>query len=86
MLFMEQTASLILLAETMAAHQGVTHFAISMRAMGKGDFFKNMKEKGWDCRTRTASRVMAWFSDNWPSDLEWPRDIPRPRKQKKEAA
>lgn len=83
---MDQRHSLITLAEALAAHQGVTHFAISMRALGKGDFFKNMIERGADCRTQTASRLFAWFSENWPVDLQWPRDIPRPSKPKKEAA
>jgi hypothetical protein len=73
-----QRETLIYLAEEMAAHLGVTHYAISMRALGKGDFFKNMIEKGYDCRTRTASKLMSWFSDNWPEELEWPSDIPRP--------
>lgn len=76
---------LITLAETLAAHQGVTHFAISMRALGKGDFFKKLMAGG-DCRTATAARVLAWFDQGWPGDLEWPRDVPRPPKQKKEAA
>lgn len=82
---MEQKHALTTLAETMAAHQGVTHFAISMRALGKGDFFKKLLSGG-DCRTTTAARVLAWFSENWPSDLEWPADIPRPSQRKKEAA
>lgn len=82
----EKSQSLITLAETLAAHQGVTHFAISMRAMGKGDFFKRLQKPGADCRTGTATRLAAWFSENWPSDLEWPRNIPRPQKSKKEAA
>lgn len=83
---MDQRHALITLAETLAAHQGVTHFAISMRALGKGDFFRNLKEKGYDCRTRTAARLMSWFSDNWPSDLAWPSDIPRPAPNRKEVA
>lgn len=82
---MDQRNALIKLAEALAAHQGVTHFAISMRAMGKGDFFKNMIERGYDCRTRTAAKLMQWFSDNWPADLAWPRDIPRPTKSKEAA-
>lgn len=82
---MTQRTTLITLAETMAAHQGVTHFAISMRALGKGDFFKKLMSGG-DCRTATAARVLGWFSETWPDDLEWPRDIPRPPKSKKEAA
>ena len=73
---------MITLATTLAAHDGVTHFAISMRALGKGDFFKNLMAGG-DCRTTTAARVLSWFDENWPADLEWPRDIPRPQPRKK---
>ena len=83
---METKHPLLALSEALAAHQGVTHFAISMRVMGKGDFFKGLMRPGADCRTRTADRVLSWFSENWPSDLEWPRHIPRPQKSKKEAA
>jgi hypothetical protein len=82
---MTQRTALITLAETMAAHQGVTHFAISMRALGKGDFFKKLMAGG-DCRTATAARVLSWFTDNWPADLEWPRDISRPDPKKKQEA
>lgn len=75
---MTQPEALIKLAEGLAAHQGVTHYAISMRALGKGDFFKKLIELGHDCRTRTAVKLFQWFSDNWPADLEWPADIARP--------
>lgn len=83
---MTQRNNLINLAETLASHQGVTHSAISMRALGKGDFFKKMIEKGHDCRTRTADKLMAWFSDNWPEDLDWPSSIARPKEPQKDAA
>jgi hypothetical protein len=83
---MDQRSALIRLADDLALHGGVTHFAISMRALGKGDFFKRLKEGG-DCRTATASRVLRWFADNWPDhDLEWPPGIPRPPRSKREAA
>lgn len=75
---MTQRTHLIELAQTLANHQGVTHFAISMRIFGKGDFFHNLITKGWDCRTRTAERVMTWFDANWPVDLTWPKHIARP--------
>lgn len=81
---MDQRQALISLADTLALHQGVTHFAISMRALGKGDFFKNLKQGG-DCRTATAAKLVAWFDEHWPVDLEWPRGIPRPPKKKKES-
>ena len=77
---MNQRTALVTLAETLAAHQGVTHFAISMRDLGKGDFFQKLM-KGGDCRTATAARVLAWFDANWAPDLEWPRHIPRPKKE-----
>jgi hypothetical protein len=83
---MSKQHPLVTLAEALAAHQGVTHFAVSMRAMGKGDFFKRLMRPGADCRTQTATRLTQWFGENWPADLEWPRDIPRPPKSKKEAA
>lgn len=82
---MEQKDALITLAELLAAHHGVTHFAISMRALGKGDFFKKLKDGG-DCRTATAARVLAFFDAHWPDDLEWPLGIRRPSSAKEEAA
>ncbi|MCB1395948.1 MAG: hypothetical protein KDJ98_08240 [Rhodobacteraceae bacterium] len=81
---MTQRTALTTLAETMATHQGVTHYAISMRALGKGDFFKKLIAGG-DCRTATAARVLSWFDANWPADLEWPRDIPRPTAKRRVA-
>lgn len=88
---METKHALVTLAEALAAHQGVSHFAISMRATGsmrekgKGDFFLRLMLPNADCRNRTFDRMINWFDLNWPGDLEWPRHIPRPRK-KKEAA
>ena len=81
---MTQRTAHTTLAETMATHQGVTHYAISMRALGKGDFFKKLIAGG-DCRTATAARVLSWFDANWPADLEWPRDIPRPTAKRRVA-
>ncbi|MBW4975461.1 hypothetical protein KZZ08_17655 [Roseovarius mucosus] len=83
---MNQRNTLITLATTLAAHRGVTHYAISMRALGKGDFFKRMIERGFDCRTATAERLLAWFDENWDRDLEWPCDIPRPSTKQEDAA
>ena len=81
---MEHEHPLITLVDTLAKHQGVTHFAISMRALGKGDFFKKLKDGG-DCRTRTAARMLAWFDQNWAPDLECPSTIPRPTPNKEAA-
>lgn len=69
--------AVLTLAETYAAHAGVTHWAVSMRIFGKGDFFAKLM-KGADCRTRTEDRVLSWFAGHWPADLEWPDGIERP--------
>ncbi len=65
------------LAAIYAAHEGVSHWAVSFRLMKKGDFFDRLM-RGGDCRTATYQRVTQWFSDHWPADLEWPSAIPRP--------
>ncbi len=84
---MDQRAEIITLAEVYAAHASITHWSVSMRIFGKGDFFHKLINKGWDCRTRTAVRAKNWFSENWPDDLEWPEDVIRPDvKGKGEAA
>ena len=80
-LIMDQRTALITLADTLAAHHGVTHYAISMRALGKGDFFKKLKDGG-DCRTTTAARVLSFFDENWAGDLEWTAHIDRPENKK----
>lgn len=75
---------LIDLCDAYALHANVSHWRVSFLVRGDGQFFKRLKE-GKGCTVKTASAALQWFSDNWPADLEWPRDIPRPSK-KREAA
>lgn len=78
---------LVHLAKCQAAHENVTHWAISMRIFGKGDFFDNfIKRRRKQCNVDAWFRVMYWFDRNWPEDLEWPADIPRLSEQKGDAA
>ncbi|PHR92515.1 MAG: hypothetical protein COA78_33360 [Blastopirellula sp.] len=72
--------SLLALAEALAAHQGVTHWAISSRIFGKGNFFEKLKE-GRDCYQSSVERAHKWFGVNWPDDLQWPENIMRPDRQ-----
>lgn len=75
--------NILQLAHALAAHQGVTHWAISMRMEGKGDAFDRlMGESPRDMRTTTYERRMSWFADNWPADLPWPAGVPRPKRVK----
>lgn len=82
---MENTYTHLLeLADAFSAHTGLAPATISKRAVGRATLFSRMQEnKG--CTVDSAVLAFRWFSENWPGDLEWPREIPRPRK-KKEAA
>jgi hypothetical protein len=81
---MEQRTNILTLLRHLCEHLGKSHWAISMRIFAKGDFFQKLLAGG-DCRTSTAERALQWFSDNWPDDLAWPRDIARPAKSKRAA-
>lgn len=76
---------LIKLSEAYAAHKNVSHWRVSFLARGDGQFFRRLKA-GKGCSVRTAEMVLSFFSDHWPADLEWPRDISRPSVTKKETA
>jgi hypothetical protein len=73
------------LADILGAHIERSAYTLAARAGVHSRLFKRL-EAGLGCRVDTYSRALTWFSDNWPADLEWPRDIPRPPKPKKETA
>ena len=81
---MDQRTKILTLQRLLSEHLGKSHWAISMRLFGKGDFFAKLIAGG-DCRTATAERAIRWFSDNWPEDLQWPAGIDRPAKSKRAA-
>lgn len=75
---------LITLAETLSGHIGRSEQTISNWAAGHALLFKRLRaDKG--CTWRVMKKTAQWFSDNWPEDLEWPRDIPRPSAKKRAA-
>lgn len=76
---------LLKLSDAYGRHTGLSHWRVSFLVRGDGQYFRRLAE-GRSCTLRTATVVLQWFSDHWPADLEWPRDIPRPPKSKKEAA
>lgn len=77
--------ALITLAETYAAHRGLTISTVSTYAAGDGKFFGKLKGPA-SCTLKTAESVLEWFAESWPADLEWPVDIERPDQSKKDAA
>lgn len=79
------TSDLLALCDSFAHHRGITHWRVSILVGCGGGFFERLRVGG-GCTLKTAARVMQWFSDNWPDDLPWPADIPRPPKSKKKDA
>jgi len=80
-----QNSDLFTLAEAYTAHIGRGLYTLADRVGVHSRFF-NRLQAGHGCHVDTFRHVMTWFDANWPGDLEWPRQVPRPRKSKKEAA
>ncbi len=79
-----QATDLLTLSKALAQHRNWSLSTVSIYAANDGKFFQRI-EAGGGCTLRTAHRVVTWFSTNWPDDLAWPRDIPRPPKTKEAA-
>lgn len=72
-----QAQHLLHLAGNYAAHTGKKPSTLGVYAVNDGKFFGRL-QAGSSCSLRTADRVLNWFHENWPDDLAWPSDIPRP--------
>jgi hypothetical protein len=68
------------------AHTGVKESTLSSYAMNDGKRLSAIREKGADITSRRAERVMNWFSENWPIDLQWPKDVERPTSSNQKGA
>lgn len=65
------------LAEDMSKHLGWKLSTIGTYGVNDGKIFDRWS-RGGGCTLRTSKAFLAWFSDNWPEELSWPEDIPRP--------
>ncbi len=72
------------MAEHYAQHVGLRTSTVGAYAVNDGKFFHRLAGGG-GCTLKTAERAVRYFSDHWPADLAWPRDIPRPPKSKEAA-
>jgi len=78
-------SDLITLAETLGSFLGKSEATISNYCAGHARFFSRLRD-GKGCTVATFHAVSQWFSDQWPEDLEWPAEIPRPRPSSPEEA
>jgi hypothetical protein len=78
--------TLVTLGEAYGGHMGLKLSTVSTYAACDGKWLKSLASGEAGCTLKKFNRVLTWFDQNWPADLEWPRHIPRPSKAKKEAA
>jgi len=89
---MNSREQLLTLCNSLSLHDGVTHWAISSRIFGKGDFFARLKGctprfgRPRSCSMASYERAMAWFSAHWPDGLDWPEGVPRSTSKRREVA
>ena len=72
------TNALIRLAGLYADHMHLAVSTVSLRAARHGGLIAALASGDRNITVRRARRILQWFSDHWPTDLEWPADIPRP--------
>jgi hypothetical protein len=74
--------SITLLATAYIAHTGLKESTVSSYALNDGKRLGMYREGTADITTSRCARVIRWFDENWPSDLEWPEQVVRPSKIK----
>lgn len=69
---------LLTLSGAYAECEGVKPSTVSWRVFGDAKKLDAIND-GADLQTRRFEAALQWFSDNWPSGLEWPPEVERPR-------
>lgn len=65
------------LASTYASHAGRSLMTVAKRVGVHNKTFVLLGQ-GRGCHFDTFTNAMRWFDENWPADLDWPQDVPRP--------
>lgn len=71
------TNNLVNLAENLSAARGLTANTVSLMAANDGKLINRIRQGG-GLTIRRYNKILQWFSDHWPVNLEWPDGIPRP--------
>lgn len=66
-----------ILCDTYRQQVDLSESRIGAIAAGNPSFYARLRA-GSSCTIKLYARVLGWFSDHWPTDLEWPPDVPRP--------
>lgn len=79
---MHLTEQLVAVATAYSEKTGTSLSTISTRLFNGGGRLATIANGG-DLNTRNFESAMAWFSENWPQDLPWPKGVGRPRQLEK---
>ncbi len=74
---MNAIPNLLRVANAYQAATGLDQSTVSWRALGDVRKLSALAD-GKDIQVTRYERAMGWFSENWPSDTEWPTGITRP--------
>lgn len=82
---MDYRQQLTLLATEYGKARNLSEASVANQARCNGGFFARLRSGG-SCRVDTMTRVIQFFSDNWPDDVAvWPTAISRPEAQENAA-
>ncbi|KAF0674401.1 hypothetical protein [Profundibacterium mesophilum] len=70
--------NILFLADLYGRHRYHALSTVSLRATKQGAYLGKLKAGEIGLTLGRRDRIVEWFSSNWPEDLEWPRDVPRP--------
>lgn len=82
----ELRLNLLRCAEAYASAKGMELSTLARLAAGDWRFFKNLNADDKTFTARKYDEVLQWFSNNWPSDTEWPAKLPRPKQTAEQGA
>ena len=60
------------LADRFLGATGLKLTTIGRLAAGDWRFFRNLDDEAKGFNIKTYDRIVQWFSDNWPDQIEWP--------------
>ena len=83
---MSSIDSLLAVAHAYADAEKIDLSAVSWRALGDTKKLPMIEQDGRDIQVRRLEKAMQWFSDHWPENAVWPREIHRPVAQLQRAA
>jgi len=73
-------ANLLGCADAFIASRRLARTTLGRLAAGDWKFFDRLSDTDKSFTARKYDEVMAWLSDNWPDEAEWPAGVERPQK------